>query len=133
MYNHTKRADHADNLIRHTQNYISLLTQTNTTHCIIQIKLSNNHFLTLHDSHQSVSQTDLTRALSFLFSDIIHRRKVECKLFFKILVRNWNGRQSPILETETIFLYNEVIESKKDRNQNIIQEQDEEYECSTGK
>ena len=53
--------------------------------------------------------------------------------FFKILVRNWNRRQSPILETETIFLYNEVIESKKDRNQNIIQEQDEEYECSTGK
>jgi len=54
---HTKRADHADNLNRYTQTNISLLTQADTTSCGIQIKLSNNHVLTLH-IHQSVCAAD---------------------------------------------------------------------------
>ena len=64
---HTKRADHADNLIRHTQTNISLLTQADTTSCSIQIKLSNNHILTLH-IHQPVCAADEPHTCPFFFA-----------------------------------------------------------------
>ena len=80
---HTKRADHADNLIRHTQTNISLLTQADTTSCSIQIKLSNNHVLTLHILGKPVRQIRLSCALSVLFSAIIHTKGWECKYYFK--------------------------------------------------
>ena len=80
---HTKRADHADNLNRHTQTNISLLTQADTTSCGIQIKLSNNHVLTLHILGKPVRQIRLSCALSVLFSNIIHTKGWECKYYFK--------------------------------------------------